>query len=569
MSPRDLDPDSTDTELARLRELLRQREQSCQHLTAQIHQLQRRLEQARDQHLELLQAQRALAESRDRYADLYDFSPVASLTIDGQGLLLDLNLTASALLGRPRQQLENYPLLPLVAMQDRPLFLEHLRRCRSGNAPVRTALSLGGGVQVPVELVSQRSQEGSGGARFRTVAIDLRERLASEEARVQAAAEQRAAALREQAGRESSEAKDRFLAMLSHELRAPLTPALLALDALDGAESEPEQRQRLGMVRRNLEAQTRLIDDLLDMTRLLRQQLRLARQPCDLHRLASEVADDAEALATRHDIALERQLQAPTARIDADPGRIQQVIRNLLSNALKFTPHGGRVRLSSDHPRPGWVRLEVSDTGRGFHGRDVERIFEPFEQLIPESEAGLGLGLAISKRLIAAHGGQLCAYSSGPGTGARFSFELRLSAALPSEDAAPRRYEWPEERTEQRVLLVEDHEDTAQAVAELLEHYGYRVRTASTIAEALSEAKQGCDVVLSDLQLPDGSGYELLGQLPPGLPALALSGLGSEADVERSNRAGFAEHLVKPISASQVLAALRRVLARARSERAP
>jgi CheY-like chemotaxis protein/nitrogen-specific signal transduction histidine kinase len=371
---------------------------------------------------------------------------------------------------------------------------------------------------------------------------------------------------RDEQTRTASEARERFFAVLSHELRAALTPLVLAVEALNREEHDPGKLRRLSIIRRNIEAQTRLVDDLLDMTRLLRQQLRLVRRGCDLQRLAAETWDEHEPLARRRGIALERKLTDAPCPIDADPQRIQQVLRNLLSNAIKFTPRGGRVLLRSYDAAPGWAGLEVCDSGRGFDTSQAARVFEPFEQLAPQSEAGeppgLGLGLAIAKGIVEAHGGAIHAHSSGPGSGARFAFELPLAASSPGIPAVPPALAGGRASRGQYVLVVEDHHDTAQALRELLEQWGYRVRLAHSVAEAVREAAYGCDVVLSDLSLPDGSGYELLALLPPGLPALAMSGFGSDADLVRSRQAGFVEHLIKPVSGAQLLISLARAVAR-------
>jgi signal transduction histidine kinase/CheY-like chemotaxis protein len=364
----------------------------------------------------------------------------------------------------------------------------------------------------------------------------------------------------------ANKAKDHFIAVLSHELRTPLTPALAALSDMekDPGFSEPI-RDDLRLIRRNLELEARLIDDLLDVTRIRRGKLDLNRRVIDLHVLIEEVVE----VFCRHDLEhknlrLELDLSARQSCVNVDAARMQQVLWNLLRNAVKFTPPGGTITIRSRTDGEA-IRVQVIDTGIGMQPQVLPRIFQAFEQISTTNHAqgGLGLGLTISRALVEAHGGNLTAHSDGPATGSTFDVEL---------PTAPRDQIWPElnsntlplEQPPLRLLLVEDHADTALILARLLRGCNYEVRTASNVSEALRRAEEGnYDLVISDLGLPDGSGLELMQQLQQRhqLRGIAVSGYGREEDVRRSREAGFAAHVTKPIDFPSLQQTIQRVAA--------
>jgi hypothetical protein len=491
---------------------------------------------------------------------------MAYVTLDADGLLKEVNLTTAFLLGIGRGRLIDRPLGVLVARADRRKFLEHIRRCRAGERPVRTELCLHGAARerIPVEVVSRPEAERPGS--FRTVLFDLRGRLAQEEQERRAEEERRLLRERETAAHSANEAKDRFLALLSHELRAPLTPILATVEALEADTSlEEPLREALAVIRRNARSQAGLVDDLLDLTRLGHGKLRLSRELVDLHKLVEEAVADASELIRGKQMVVHLQLEAGCSWVNGDPLRLRQVISNLLGNALKFTEVGGEVTVRTDQPRPARVRLELMDNGRGLTRCELERIFDPFEQARQResNEQGLGVGLSIAKGIVELHGGQIRADSAGPGRGARFAVELETVTTRPLA-AAPGARVLRARRAAAicQVLLVEDHLDSAEALRVLLERYGYRVKVATSVADALKQGTADCELLISDIGLSDGTGYALLRQLPPGLPAIAVSGFGSPEDVRRSREAGFADHLVKPVPVDDLLAAIERALHR-------
>ena len=367
-----------------------------------------------------------------------------------------------------------------------------------------------------------------------------------------------------QRGDEANAAKDRFLATLSHELRTPLTPILLSARIL---ELKPDDREtvlgRAEVIRRSVETEVRLIDDLLDLTRISRDKIGLAAAPVSLHEVAIEAVEVCEHDAQAARVEVELKLDAPQHLVKGDAQRLQQVLWNLLRNAIKFSPPGSRVTVTTDNPDRQTVRLAVRDRGIGIAAADLPRLFQPFEQgdaRITRQFGGLGLGLAIVQRLVALHGGQVRAESDGPDLGACFVITLPL---LPARAAPAVGVATPPRMTARasgRVLVVEDHVDTAQTLGTLLAAAGWQVTAADTAAAAAEAVRaQRFDLVLSDLSLPDGDGCDLLQLLRQQgceAPAIAMTGHGMDADQERTQRAGFLRHFVKPVEVSQLLASM-------------
>ncbi|HEV2845512.1 MAG TPA: ATP-binding protein [Thermoanaerobaculia bacterium] len=376
-----------------------------------------------------------------------------------------------------------------------------------------------------------------------------------------------------QAAEDANRAKDRFLAVLSHELRTPLTPVLTLAQMLEAApELPPKLRAWVETIRRNAELETRLIDDLLDHTRISHGKIELQPAPVDVHEKIRQTCALCEAEAWDKRLDLVTDLGAARPWVHADSARLQQVLWNLIKNAVKFTPEGGTITILTADAEDGGIVVEVRDTGIGIEPHVLPRVFEVFEQggrEVTRSFGGLGLGLAISKGLIELHGGKVSAASEGPGRGAVFT--VRLPASEPGPPArlaaSDRAQPDPEERTRSacKVLIVEDHPDTLSAMAELVEMFGYEVRTAGTVESALRVAQgEKIDVLVSDIGRPDGSGLDLLRQLfdhHPEVLGIALTGFGMEEDLRQSQEAGFVEHLTKPINLGQLEQTLARVAA--------
>jgi signal transduction histidine kinase len=520
------------------------------------HELAEYREEVEQQHAALIETQQALERSRDRYAELYDFAPIPYVLLDGFGVIHMVSLVGTRLLEKPRSQVVGLALLYLVVPEDRPLFLEHMRRCRVGGE-VRTELRLTrprGPVHVELYSTTARAL-GEEGILHPTLLRDLTHLHEAEHARQQAEEERRAAELREQAARAASASKDRFLAALSHELRTPLTPVLVAASALPDLESLPERvRDLLAVVRRNVTAQVRIVDDLLDLARIEHQKLRLVLEPVDVHALLADVLAGLAEQARAASIDLQLARGATNALVQGDRTRLGQVFANLLDNAMRFTPSGGSIRLATLDSGPDELRILVRDDGPGIDPALLERIFRPFEQG-SAGAGGLGMGLPICRGIVERHGGRIHAESDPEQGGATFVVHLPAHTARLPSPSAPEAQDGA--RAGRRILLVEDHEETAHTLALLLRSSGHVVRVAASVADALAAADAPFDVLVSDIGLPDGTGCELLGELrrrKGDVRAIALSGYGFDHDVEQAHAAGFHRHLTKPVTLAQLLA---------------
>lgn len=364
----------------------------------------------------------------------------------------------------------------------------------------------------------------------------------------------------------ANESKDRFLAVLSHELRTPLTPVLLALNALQHAPGlRPEVREDLAMIKRNVELETRLIDDLLDLSRITSGKVELKSEAVDLNEAVRQVCGICDQQLQDKDVRLETALGADVGSIPADPTRLQQILWNVLKNAVKFTPTQGTVRVRTTRLGPDRCELCVEDSGIGIPPEVLPRIFDAFEQgeaQITRQFGGLGLGLAITRALVERHGGNIRAESAGSGLGATFVIELPGQAPPPVVATPLEEAKKPDPEGQLRVLLVEDHADTARTLGRLLRRAGFDVIPASDITGAIAAVEQEApDLLVSDLGLPDGTGHELMREVRAkySVPGIALSGYGMEEDIRRSHESGFTEHLVKPVSVTELIAAIRRV----------
>ncbi|HEX4641349.1 MAG TPA: response regulator [Chthoniobacterales bacterium] len=373
--------------------------------------------------------------------------------------------------------------------------------------------------------------------------------LALDNARLYKSA-QRARAESERANR----AKDSFLAMLSHELRTPLTPVLTSVHALETTDNLPEElRASLQMIRRNVELEARLIDDLLDLTRISKGKVQLNLEEVDAHLMLRSALEICQADIEKKGLALRTEFTAEKASLEADPARLQQIFWNLIKNAVKFTPAGGWLEVRTENG-DGELRVAISDSGMGIDEETLPKIFNAFEQGERTQFGGLGLGLAISKALVETHHGKLIAESDGPDKGATFTavFPLSETTGDAKRNASPA---VPAAHKAMRVLLVEDHEDTNRSLTQLLRRRGYYVQPAHSVQAALEAAAQEqFDVLISDIGLPDGSGIDLMEKLRTDRPifGIALTGFGMEDDLRKSQEVGFVHHLVKPVDLNRL-----------------
>ena len=355
-------------------------------------------------------------------------------------------------------------------------------------------------------------------------------------------------------------AKDQFLAQLSHELRSPLTPVIAMVGELEAEmpDSKPI-KEALEVVRRNVELEARLIDDLLDITRISKGKLQLSFEPISIHQILQRAYEICRNEIEAKNLDVNFGLRAVHTYVEGDPARLQQVFWNLIKNSVKFTPEKGRISIETLNPAPDKIEVRVIDTGIGIESETIGKIFDAFEQGqsdITRRFGGLGLGLTISKTLIDAHGGHIRVQSSGKNQGAIFTVELNTVESPIERDGHGE--DRPVDRkpdvavvSHRRVLLVDDHHDTCLGMKRMLERRGYQITIAHSAEQAVEKVRtQEFDLLISDIGLPDRSGYELMREvrLNKRLPGIALSGFGSEQDVNQAREAGFAEHLTKPIN---------------------
>ncbi|MFN2507964.1 MAG: ATP-binding protein [Chthoniobacterales bacterium] len=357
-------------------------------------------------------------------------------------------------------------------------------------------------------------------------------------------------------------AKDQFLALLSHELRNPLSPVIAMVSELEASMPDSvEVRRALEVIRRNVELEARLIDDLLDVTRISKGKLQLSFETVSVHEILQRAYEICREEILAKNLRMEFRLRAEFVHVEGDPARLQQVFWNLVKNSVKFTPAQGRIIVETFNPSPDQIEIRTTDTGIGIEPEKMEKIFNAFEQgqsSITRRFGGLGLGLAISKAMVSAHGGTIEVESEGKDRGATFTVTLQTVAEPvrpgPADGQAPPRHKVTAHRRERpsaRLLVVDDHVDTCTGMKMMLERRGYSVTVAHTADQAVEKAQQEeFDLLISDIGLPDRSGYELMEELRTrrSLPGIALSGFGMENDVDRARNAGFSEHLTKPIN---------------------
>ena len=352
----------------------------------------------------------------------------------------------------------------------------------------------------------------------------------------------------------ANKAKDDFLGALSHELRTPLTPALAAAGYLaDNAENLPtEFREEIDTIRRNVQLQARLIDDLLDLTRVTRGKVELHFERVDAHAAVRDALGIAQTAIAEKELKVSTRLDAKSHHIWADPIRIQQVFWNLINNAVKFTGPGGKIDIHTSNDEHDHFIFAIADTGIGIEAERRDFLFKPFEQgegNVARQFGGLGLGLAISKHLVDMHDGAISVESRGRSFGA--TFKVMLDVVKDRVGNSGVRAQLPHKPTKSlRILIVEDHGDTRRTLSRLLGHFGHQISVADCTQSAMEIVQsKKFDVVLSDIGLPDGSGYDVISHAKRKQPVkgVALTGFGMDEDIRRSREAGFDFHLTKPV----------------------
>jgi signal transduction histidine kinase len=516
------------------------------------------------QNEELLASRSQVEESQKKYFRHFDLAPVGLIRLNRAGLIVDANVLGAQMLDVNRALLHSGPRLFLthVATDFVTIFRQHLESARSSGKMEMCELLLRGatGHETFVRMQSVVSRSETDQPEFYVTLTDLTEHREVE----------RRLELQKILAEAAVASKELFFATLSHELRTPLTPLVALLEDLAAnGQRSAEDLAAFAIMRRNLALETHLIDDLLDVTRITSGKLQLRREAIDVHLCLREAIGICQAEINGKGLQLAINLNAPRHLVNGDSSRLQQVFWNLIKNAVKFTPWGERIAIETRCDEAYHLTVEFRDTGVGIDSWPLGHIFDPFFQVqlsVKQRGAGLGLGLAICKAITEAHGGTLTAASAGLGKGATFRVELPTVAEPHANvNGVTAAAATPARREDLRLLLVEDHDDTREVLARLLSRRGYDVEVARNAQEARAlSSGMTFDLLVSDIALPDATGCELLTELNAkyGLRGIAMSGFGSDADLAHSKEAGFLEHLIKPIDATALDAAIQRLVAR-------
>ncbi len=515
--------------------------------------------------------QLALAASELRYRRLFETAQDGILILNGEnGRVVDVNPFLLELLNYPVESIIGRELWEIGLFKDiaaNQAAVEQLQKdnyIRYENLPLCTR----NGRSIQVEFVSNVYFTGS----ERVIQCKIRD--ISTRAAVQNAADARVAAL-EVAGR----TKDEVIAVLSHELRTPVAAITSMIDlvelghaAVSRMPGAPDVHRfdasALALIRRNVQTLSRLLNELLDLTRIAKGGVPLALESVDAHEAIAFVLKNLESMQKTNEIEIEVRLLAQHRLILADSVKLGQVLMNLIGNAVKFTAQGGRVTILTRNEGGSRFVLEVSDTGIGIPPEALPRIFEPFEQgdsSIHSRYGGLGLGLSIARALTLAHGGTLEAESQGLNRGATFTARFNLEA--PADEVVQPAGVASSDSL--RILLVEDQEDLRECMTDLLVGHGYTVSAASDTKSAMAlSSLYVFDLLLTDVELPDGNGLQLLNQMKehlPDLQGIAITGYGMPSNVRDTLAAGFSAHLEKPVEYPILRAAIERLSPSARA----
>jgi protein-histidine pros-kinase len=491
-----------------------------------------------------------------KFRGLLESAPDAILIVDRSGRIVLVNAQTERLFGYPREALLGQTVEMLIPAR----FVAGHERHRdayfrdAGVRPMGAGLELFGrradGSEVPVEI-SLSPLETEEGLLVASAIRDITDRKRADEERVTLAREQAARAEAEQANR----SKDEFLAMLAHELRNPLAAIRTGLAVLDRAGvQDPVGAGTREVMSRQLRQLSRMVDDLLDVSRVSTGKIELHREPVDVAELIARcVAMISKRSVVQHEVTIRTQ---PVC-IDADPMRIEQVLTNLLTNAMKYTAKGGAITVTAGRAGDTAV-ITVEDTGVGMTPDLIDRVFDLFvqgERSLARSEGGLGIGLTLVKRLVELHGGSIAATSPGPGHGSRFTVRLPVAGIAVGEKSVRRRpsLNVTTSLSGRRVVLVEDNEDVRAMMRTLLELEGHEVYEAGDGPSGVKTAIEvRPDVAFIDIGLPGIDGYQVAHQVramsnqaPPVL--VAVTGYGRSEDRHRMEEAGFDAHLIKPV----------------------
>ena len=518
-------------------------------ITEQV-ELQERLAKRRE---ELAQRAEELAISEARFRSIFDQAAIGIAVVDGEGTIVRVNQRLTEILDPRESELVGGDFLGWIVPASRDMARRSLAQAAAEGTSFAAELEMmrGQGGVVWTKVTSSAFRPHTADESLVVLVEDISERKRSEDALAEAA-----------------QHKDEFLAMLGHELRNPLAALRYSTDLLEAiAEEEPRLNRLQKVFDRQVNQMHRLVDDLLDVSRIARGKLLLQRETVDLNTVVAAVAEDATALfPAEGKVQLVLELPESPSWVYGDAARLAQAIDNLVVNAHKFTESGEvRVRVRRDE---GEVVVEVADTGIGMNQALIDRIFEPFRQLkrtIDRTDGGLGLGLSIVRGVVELHGGTVGAESAGEGQGS--TFWVRLTAAGPStegdDDEGAGEAKGPNGR---RVLVVDDHQDSLEALQLILESDGHDVRVAVNGTEAIDLGRSfHPEVVICDIGLPgEMSGYDVArafraDESLAGAVLVAITGYGRAEDKRRALDAGFDDHMAKPVSGAELRTSVRRL----------
>jgi two-component system CheB/CheR fusion protein len=491
--------------------------------------------------------ERRIRESERRYEDLYNNAPDMYLAVDpNSGRILDFNGTFLRVTGFSREESQRMHALDLYPPDSQDAARDCLARMREGDAVHDMPLRLRRKEGEPLDVTLSATAVLDSGGRVVSSRTIMRDVSTRRQAELKLA--------------EAARMREQFLAMVSHELRSPLHAINAAFQIIDSTDADDEHRKRSeAVVRRQTRQMVRLVDDLLDVSRIIHGKLQLEHLPLDVSEVARAAVDAMAPSFHSKGVTLVTEGMEFALPMFGDASRLTQVVTNLLHNALRFTPEGRRVRVTCAANGP-FANIVVADEGRGIESNEVESIFGMFTQSrqgLARTEGGLGLGLTIAQRIVMSHGGAISASSDGLGRGAKFTVSLPLDMRASVE---PR--EEPNKDGRLSIVVVEDQDDAREILETLLQLEGHEIHTARDGHEGLAVIiEKRPQIGLLDIGLPRLNGYDLAREirqkLGRSIKLVAMSGYGQAEDVRKAEEAGFDRHLTKPVDPRRLEAALR------------
>ncbi|HKP86899.1 MAG TPA: ATP-binding protein [Blastocatellia bacterium] len=542
----------------------------------------------------------ALGQSEERYRELFENANDIVYTLDLLGNLTSVNRSGERLLGYSREELLGNSIGRIVAPEYMGVMPAMMERKIAGESLTTYEIEIisKDNRRVALEISSRMIYEQGKPVGVQGSARDITERKRAEQERARLLAREQASRVEAE---EANRLKDEFLATVSHELRTPLNAILGWAELIRGGKLDSESASRaLGTIVRNAKSQAQLIEDILDVSRIITGKLRLETRPVGLATIINAAVEAAQPAAYAKEITLRTSFDGSAAAVSGDPNRLQQVTWNLLSNAIKFTPSGGRVEVRLEQ-KDACAEIRVSDNGCGISKEFLPHVFDRFRQAdssYTREHGGLGLGLAIVRHLVEMHGGSVLVESPGEGLGATFTVKLPLKQLrdadcgtrtgdsgslylrVPHADAPTRnpksstRNPHPAILKGMRVLVVDDEADARDVISATLKQYGAEVTAIASTEEALSALTENGsgsqpDVILSDLGMPGEDGLALIAALRVTeqgtgntIPAIALTAYARDEDRERALRAGYQLHVAKPFNPVELVEAIASVAGR-------